>query len=217
MSTPDLGMFLLAHRALRRDADAVAAAARRLDAQSVAEAAALLEAFDVTEAMLRHHHVAEDTLVWPAIAAADPTVAPQLEELEAEHAIVERWLAEVRLALMLLGDARSVDRAAVAVDLVVATTALAAALDQHLAHEERVAVPLIQTRLTAEQWEAIDGRRKAGMSPEESATALAWILSALPDEQREAVASSRLPSEVVTLWRTTWAPAYSERVAALAA
>jgi hemerythrin-like domain-containing protein len=210
-------MFLLAHQALRRDADAVVAAARRLDEQSVTAAADLLAAFDVAEAMLRHHHVAEDTLVWPAIVARRPAYGPAIDDLAQEHELVERWLGEVRRALTELASPDAVDRAAVAVDLIVATTALQTVLLAHLLHEERVAVPLISDAFTGEEWLDIDARRTATLSPEETALSLAWILSALPEGQRESVAAAKLPAPVVSLWRSEWAPAYSARVAALAA
>lgn len=216
-STPDLGMFLLAHQALRRDAAAVAAAARRVHPQSVADATELLRAFEVFDAMLRHHHTAEDDLVWPALEAARPACAAEIEDLEAEHDVAERWLAEVRLALRTLALPYAPDRAAVAVDLIVAATALADELDAHLVHEERIAVPLIADALSQEQWLAIDDERKARMSPEDTATSLAWILSVLPESERDAIASAKLPAPVVSMWRSEWAPAYAERVAALAA
>jgi hemerythrin-like domain-containing protein len=217
MSTPDLGMFLLAHRALRRDADAVADAARRLDPESVTGATALLDAFGIAESMLHHHHVAEDDLVWPAIVARRPSCAEALAELEAEHDVVERWLGEIRLALETLSSPDAVDRAAVTVDLVVAASSLATSLRAHLEHEERVAVPMIVEVLTGAEWDELDVRRKAGMAPEVMAMSLPWILSVVPEEERGAVAAAKLPAEVVALWRSQWAPAYEQRVVALAA
>jgi iron-sulfur cluster repair protein YtfE (RIC family) len=155
MRTPDLGMFLLVHRALRRDAHAVVTAARGLHAQSPADAAALLGAYTVFEDALQQHHDAEDRVIWPALTARQPSCAPDLAALEAEHEDIERWLDEVRTALTALAAPDSVDRAAIAVDLVVAATALAHALDTHLAHEERVAVPLVLSTLDADDWDAM--------------------------------------------------------------
>jgi iron-sulfur cluster repair protein YtfE (RIC family) len=169
MRTPDLGMFLLVHRALRRDAHAVVAAARGLDAQAAADAAALLDAYTVFESMLRHHDSTEDELVWPALTERRPSCASELDALATEHEVVERWLDEVRTALTALAAADSVDRAAIAVDLVVAATALAHALDAHLAHEERIAVPLVLSTLDADDWAAIDDGPRAHLAPEEAA------------------------------------------------
>lgn len=181
MSAPDLGMFLLAHKALRRDVDALVTATRRINPHIARDAEALLVEFTVNEEMLLHHHAAEDTLVWPALKERRPACASEIDELESEHGIADRWLAEVREALTILARPDAADRYAVAADLIVAATALAGVLNAHLDHEERVAVPLITEALTAEDWERIDARRRSRMTPGQSATALAWILSVLPE------------------------------------
>lgn len=217
---PDLGMFLLSHQALRRDADRVAAAVRRLDVDSPAEAAALADAYGVFERMLVMHHRAEDDLVWPALRERRPELHRILDELEADHVVVDVWLGAIRRELdALSSDANvsTVDRVAAHSRLVEATSALPGRLGTHLDREEAVIVPIVLDVLTAADWEDLDSRRKAALTPEEGALSLAWVLSALPAGAREVVASEKLPPAVVAMWREQWAPAYEARVAPLVA
>ena len=213
-SGPDLGMFLLSHRALRRDLARVEDAVRDLDPASTAEAAPLRSALSVVERMLVLHHRAEDLLVWPLLADRRPDLAPAIDALEAEHVVIDRWLEAVSASLALLArHDPGVRRDALHAGAVDAAATLRSLLDAHLDLEEAVALPAIAASVTDEEWDRVDARRRAALTADEAGISLAWVLSAADDP---ASLAARLPVPAAEAWRSRWAPELDRRLAPLA-
>jgi iron-sulfur cluster repair protein YtfE (RIC family) len=99
--------------------------------------AELTELRDFVVAALRHHHQSEDDALWPICAAIDPGLVAGLRDLSAEH-------DELDAALDTLD-------AAAPGGLAGAAGTVRELVDQHLAHEEPVTMPVLR-RLTAAQW-----------------------------------------------------------------
>jgi hypothetical protein len=114
------------------------------------------------------HHQAEDEIVWPLVRQRigdDPGALALLDEMEAEHARIDPLLDS--------GDVR----------------ALSALLDVHLEHEEREALPLIDSVLSPQEWAAFAAamRERQGGALENAKQFLTWLLDGIPDELRERV------------------------------
>jgi hypothetical protein len=212
----DLTVMLAAHEALRRDLTGLARAAAGAARSGPAQSAAVLRGWAVFQRQLHIHHSAEDELVWPALRerlAASDGAQSVLDAMEAEHQQIDPLLAAVSQAMdgaRSDGAAQNGGRLAdtVLADTVLADTVdvLTMALHGHLAHEERDALPLIGTTLTATEWRAV-GRRIGLRNLRRAPEMFAWMLDgATPDQA--AAATGQLPPPARVLYRTVWRPRF---------
>ncbi len=202
----DLTVMLAAHEALRRDLTGLAHAAAAQTMGSgrgdPARRQAVQRGWEVFQRQLHIHHTAEDELVWPALRdrlAASDAARSVLDAMEAEHQQIDPLLAAVDRAMSQPGgdDGSMADT----VDV------LTMALHGHLAHEERDALPLIGTALTAAEWRAVGrtiGVRNLRRAPE----MFAWMLDGAPPEQA-AAATGQLPPPARLLYRAVWRPRFA--------
>jgi len=193
----DFTVMYAAHDAFRRDTDRLrdAAAARAAHDPSVRNG------WRTFKRQLAIHHTAEDTVLWPKLRAALVENAGDtaiLDAMEREHRDLETLLTAVDEAL------RDGDHAA----LTIHAEDLANTLDDHLEREEELALPLIQSMLTEQDWAAFDkaarrlqGRRGVGVF-------LPWLLDGTPlSEQRRLL--SLLPARLRVGYRAFWRPRYA--------
>jgi hemerythrin HHE cation binding domain-containing protein len=89
-SWPDLSWLTESHRALRREFGELVAqlTAARPGAVAGADVDALWD-------MLTGHERAEEALVWPALTAARPELATELDAFASEHDTLERLVARL--------------------------------------------------------------------------------------------------------------------------
>src|SRR5258708_24544545 len=128
----DLRIFLLVHRALRRDFGALAQAIGRAGGPAQRDKA-LAGYGRTTLWRLEHHHHGEDAKVWPLLRAKAPEAAALLEALESEHQHLDQLAADARAALEVTGSrhgqARTAERDQAAATWAALTTALGSHLD----------------------------------------------------------------------------------------
>ena len=171
----DFTMMYVTHAALRRDVGRFASAV----AAGRAASSAVRAGWENFKDQLEVHHTVEDDDLWPRLYAAVPDDSDErrlLEEMEAEHAVLDPMLEAVDTALA-GGDAATLgDR----------VDALAGALDGHLRHEEDAALPLVQALLTPADWAAFGAamRRRQGLRG--AAMYVPWIVdgASAADRQR---------------------------------
>jgi iron-sulfur cluster repair protein YtfE (RIC family) len=205
----DLTIMLAAHEALRRDLVGLSRATAGARRSGPAQRKALQRGWVVFQRQLHIHHSAEDDLVWPALRerlAASDASRSVLDAMEAEHEQIDPLLAAVSQAM----DASEQDgvdhdggRLADTVDV------LTMALHGHLAHEERDALPLIGTALTAAEWRAV-GRRIGVRNLRRTPEMFAWMLDGATPDQAGA-ATGQLPPPARVLYRTVWRPRFVRR------
>jgi hypothetical protein len=197
----DLTVMIAAHDAFRRDLVSLARAAAAADRADPQRREQVGRGWEVFKRQLHFHHTGEDRLIWPRLAgrlARSEAAMSTLEAMEAEHALVDPLLEAV--------DAAFADPAggqlAGAVDELVTT------LHSHLAHEERDALPLIGTALTAREWRAVGMRlgRANGLSG--SSEFFAWMLDGVPADESAAVLAE-LPPPLRLVYRAVWRPRYA--------
>jgi hypothetical protein len=192
----DFTMMYVTHNALRRDLGRFSAAA----AAGRAAAPAVHAGWENFKNQLEVHHTVEDDDLWPRLYAAVGENSDQLrmlEEMEAEHAVLDPLLESVESALTAgdiaaLGD--RVDR-------------LAAALDGHLRHEETAALPLIQAVLTPRDWAGFGAamRKRQGLAG--AAMYVPWIVDGAGSGDRQRF-FKMLPAPVKVLNRLVFEPRY---------
>jgi hemerythrin HHE cation binding domain-containing protein len=184
----DMSMMFAIHDALRRDLGPVA----QMRARS--------EGWDLFARLLRVHHEAEDDALWPVLREALRGRADDLalvDEMEAEHAVLEPILEAVDDAL---------DRGDPAPQ---ARTDLADRIHEHLAHEERDALPLIDRTLDTARWMQF-GEASAKMIGPDMPNFLPWVLDGA-DAQRSTAILAVLPEPVQQMYRDQWQPAYAAK------
>lgn len=128
--------FLLVHHGLRRYVSRIRDVLARPDA--VPDAAALRQHWSLVHLILKAHHQAEDTVLFPALRAAHPELGIVIDALDAEHGLLDDLLTAVDVAIADAG--LDADRTAA----LAAVDALARMLHAHLTSEEAHLVPAMR-------------------------------------------------------------------------
>jgi iron-sulfur cluster repair protein YtfE (RIC family) len=197
----DLTIMLAAHEGFRRDLVRLARAASAPKSGDPARRAAVTAGWEAFKRQLHLHHTAEDELVWPALRtrlAFSANAQSVLDAMEEEHARVDPLLAAADHALAHPDEGRAGD----------VTSALTSELLRHLTHEERDALPLIGTGLSAGEWRAVGFRiaRRNGLSA--GGEMFAWINDGA-DPAAAAATLRTLPPPARLLYRAVWRPRYA--------
>ena len=186
--TIDFTMMYVTHNAFRRDLD-------RLTAATTVPRGG----WQNFKNQLHLHHSVEDSHLWPPLqrAVTEPRDVALLEQMEAEHNLIDPLLTAVDTAM---ADPH-------ADGLTEALKDLSTALRYHLVHEEEDALPLIQSTLTPADWKtfADEMRRRQGFKG--AAVYVPWILDGAPAAERRRFLSA-LPAPVTLFNRLLWQPRY---------
>jgi iron-sulfur cluster repair protein YtfE (RIC family) len=197
--TIDFTMMYVTHDALRRDLGRLTSAA----AAGTARSPAVRAGWENFKAQLHVHHTVEDDDLWPRLyrAVADrPDAVTLLQEMEAEHAVLDPLLAAVDEALAGRPNQPLASR----------LEGLAAALDAHLTHEEERALPLIQSVLTLEDWRGFAKAMARAQGVKGAAVYVPWIVDGATAAERKRFFAA-LPRPVRVINRLLWEPRYRRR------
>ncbi|WP_188187468.1 hemerythrin domain-containing protein [Nonomuraea sp. SYSU D8015] len=210
----DLIAMYVIHHAFRRDLAAFRAAVPATPVEDRATWKALAERWERFYDILHKHHTGEDAGLWPLLraradAAGDAEARATLDAMEAEHGEVDPLLASCavgfdRLASLPDADARDA--------LEVRIVALNERLGQHLAHEERDAMALVQRYLTHADWESLEEEHfKSAYGPREMPFVASWALYRLPEEHFTRVRDSMAGRPLEVIWRLFWRRPFERR------
>jgi len=186
----DVGFMRALHAALRRDLSRLRDVAAQLDGFAGAPPT-VLAGWDAFRAQLDNHHAAEDDDLWPVLRRelSDPSELVPVDAMVAEHRHIPPALAGVDAALRGGGE------------LTAAVERLSTVVLDHLAHEEREVLPLIEQHLTQAQWRAFMHKERDRRSLRERPEFLAWILDGAVDQDAAAVLTEMpLPARLVYRW-----------------
>ena len=174
----DARMMYVMHFAFRRDLQMFADAALATPVEDHDAWEALARRWALFGSNLHHHHAGEDAGLWPLLLEyAAPGERQVLDDMEAEHALIDPILASCATGFdhVLAGDDAA--RATLARDLAPARDCLA----EHLRHEETTAMALVQKYLTQQQWDDMAeehfGKRQ---SFRELLATLPWVAHEMP-------------------------------------
>lgn len=180
----DMRMMYLLHHGFRRDLACFASAAQHVPTEDGATWAALLRRWDLFAALLHDHHEKEDAVLWPylrdrAAQADDFPALKLLEEMEAEHSIIDPLLQSARQAL---AEQVAHPDEARRVELVAVLQQTATELGDHLSHEECEAIAILQKYVGREEWADLERRKfRGGLKPSELLNLLPWVVEDVPD------------------------------------
>jgi hypothetical protein len=182
----DMSMMFAIHDALRRDLEHVA----RIEARS--------EGWDLFDRMLHMHHGIEDDLLWPVVRDAVSGQSGHLallDEMASEHAAL---LPPLEMLDRALTNGEAAAPAAADLDRL---------LREHLTHEERAALPLVDQTLTEEQWMAF-GQASVQRVGADMPQYLPWVLDGV-DAETTAHLLGVIPPPVRQTYEDEWRPAYA--------
>lgn len=178
------GMYM-AHHAFRRDLRRFAAAARQTPVEDVEVWRALAVRWEQFGSVLHHHHTTEDDVLWPQLLEiADAEGRATLEAMEAEHSVIDPMLAACAAGFAAMArapDAGTRDR------LAADTETARDTLSDHMGHEEREALPLVQDLLSEEGWQRVEKAAGSGKSLRDLMFLAPWIADGLTPEQLDTV------------------------------
>jgi hemerythrin-like domain-containing protein len=177
-----VGFMRALHAALRRDLARLRDAAAQLDS-SAAAPSTVLAGWDAFRAQLDNHHSAEDDDLWPVLRRelSDPADLAAVDAMVEEHRQIPPALAGVDSALRGTGE------------LTAPAEHLSTVVLDHLAHEERDVLPLIEQHLARAQWRAFLHKERARRSPRDRPEFLTWILDNAGPQDAAAVLTEMPP------------------------
>jgi iron-sulfur cluster repair protein YtfE (RIC family) len=192
----DVGFMYAMHAALRRDLSRLRDVAGKLDG-STAVPPTVLAGWDAFRTQLENHHAAEDDDLWPVLRRelSDPGELATVDAMVEEHRHIPAALDDVDAALRGGGELRApVER-------------LSSVVLDHLAHEERDVLPLIEQHMTRAQWRAFLLTERARTPPRNRPEFLTWVLDDASDEDA-AVVLAELPPPARLVYRRVLRPRY---------
>jgi iron-sulfur cluster repair protein YtfE (RIC family) len=139
------GMYLM-HFAFRRDLEDLLSAAELTPVEDAATWTALGRYWSLFAGLLHHHHVVEDDHYWPALVAAasvrgTPEDQATVTAMEDEHAEIDPAVDACRVSFDQMARQPGRDSACNLYDRLARLRDL---VSDHMAHEERETLPLVQ-------------------------------------------------------------------------
>jgi iron-sulfur cluster repair protein YtfE (RIC family) len=210
---PDTQEMVVVHRVFRREFRLAPQMVRLVPAGDAARAAVVAGHLTEMATMLHHHHSGEDELVWPLLTERASVSGEVVERMEAQHEAVAALLdtcAELVPAWGAGADVPTRDRLAGVLE------ELSAALDEHLAEEEREILPLCAEHMTAEEWGRLGQRGMAAMPKSRLLVIFGHLLEEASPQER-ATMLGHLPAPARLLFRAVGRRAWAKEVGRLRA
>ncbi|MFF8863321.1 hemerythrin domain-containing protein [Streptomyces sp. NPDC015139] len=194
---PDTDEMIVVHRLFMQEYRAAVPLVREVRPGDRTRSAVVADHLDALDAMLTEHHLAEDELVWPRLAA-DPAVEPALTaRMEEQHERIADALGRLRSALPRW---RASADPALRDTVADACAALLPALEAHLGDEEEHILPLVPERFTAAEWAVLSERGRAVVPKAQRLYMLGALGEAAGDDRRDEFLG-RLPGPVRLIYR----------------
>jgi iron-sulfur cluster repair protein YtfE (RIC family) len=191
-----------AHAAFRRDLEAMARVATPANLRAPSRHASILAGWAIFKNQLLIHHSHEDRFLWPRMRerlASSESAISTLDEMEAEHEIIDPLLAAVDGAF---DDPDGQDVAGVIAEL-------NSKLGDHLGHEEREAMPLISESITDKEWRQVVSSIRKATPLSSAAEFMPWLTDRASETETKQILSI-LPAPARLIYRKVWKPKYDQ-------
>jgi hemerythrin-like domain-containing protein len=191
--TPDLTIYRAGHAAIRQGAHDLAAGAITLDAADRRRTEAFARYWRGYHGEVLGHHTVEDDFVLPAMSGRYPGSERVSARVDRDHHELDSLLDVITVAVA------TVRNGAAAPGLVHLMDELAGHMDEHLDFEDRELLPVIETTMSFEEYEAIEAEAiKAAGIGRQAAFTVPFILSyASAEERARMLAGAPMPLRVV--------------------
>ena len=140
---------------------------------------------------LRHHHRAEDTVLFPALAPRQPGAAVTTAAMEHQHLELDAALAGLSDDLATAGAARRL-------------------VERHLGAEEQLVLPMWLASFTADEHDRFAGTLRRATPLRDAGLMIAWLLDTAPDGAVD-VAWEQVPPALRAVHRVWWRRRYERR------
>jgi hemerythrin-like domain-containing protein len=189
----DVRDMYMSHTMFRREIGLAPALIRDVADGNVERAATVADHLGLVDTVLHHHHVAEDTFVWPRLVERAGEEAEEIVQvMEQQHGSLDKLLDEVRAGLAQWPHTADAELGDVLADKI---EQLHSQLVAHLAAEEDLAIPLIEKHITATEWAQMIGESAADVPPEQMPLVFGMVAyEGDPDTVRDIIA--QMPPEV---------------------
>ena len=203
-----ISMNRAVHGAVRRDLQRFLVALSAFPAGDHRRAGQLAGAWANFDVQLADHHESEHEIVWPALLAIGAS-AEVIATMDAEHAVVDDALAEVRSAMdrlhasAALGDAEEARAAMLRLQEVTVA---------HFEHEEVEVEPITKDHRDAPEVHEIAKKFGRRLTPVKAGRFIAWMLDGATDQERAAV-TREIPAPVVRIIGGIFGRSYRRHIA----
>jgi hypothetical protein len=200
----DLTIMWTMHHGFRRDLQNFERAVPATPLGDQATWSALTTRWDRFARILHGHHSGEDAGIWPLLlervdAAGDDEGRSTLEAMAAEHRVIDPLLDACAAGFRRM----AVTPGAVTRDALARHVSAAREhLQEHLAHEERDAMQLVQRHLTLDEWLRLSIEYfDKPLTARELLGVAAWVLHDLPTEALDRMRSEPKVPTLILVWR----------------
>jgi hemerythrin-like domain-containing protein len=206
--------MLLLHGVYRREFADISRLVESVPESDLARARIVGDHITFMLSALHHHHAAEDDHVWPILQLRVTRSKADIQRMMDEHSAIAT--AVQRVETLLVPWRTSADRGSARL-LASAATGLAALVNEHLDDEERVALPLIEQYLRADEWQAMLDQAATFINVRNLRLGIVMggmVLGAASDEERRVLLAS-LPAPqrfMIRLFGARAAAAYRKRL-----
>ena len=199
---PDLYGYAAMHLGMHRDA---ARLVRSLET-TPRDATALARWWGHYRDVIVRHHEREDDIIWPALAAADPSFSVEIASMHDDHDELDRAMGRLGVALA----ARRLAGSAL-LEARDAARCFQQVLLDHVAREEAVAFHRLAAR--PRMWAEIDEQLARGVGVREAAFHVPWMHDSL-EPTKSTYLMKKVPAFARPIARRLWQPRYARLVAA---
>jgi hypothetical protein len=145
--------MVVVHDSIRRQFGQATALVRGVAAGDTPRATVVADHLDLLGALLHHHHVGEDRLLWPVLQPRVPAdVVATVERMERQHDGIAEAQATVTTAVAAWRTGAGQDERET---LATAWEDLVARITEHLAAEEAHILPLAAAHMTSAEWQRL--------------------------------------------------------------
>ncbi|HEU5241312.1 MAG TPA: hemerythrin domain-containing protein [Ornithinibacter sp.] len=185
------GMYVM-HFALRRDLDNFVSAVRQTPVGDADTWEAMRDRWTFFAEVLHHHHAVEDSTYWPTVERrarerGTPEDVAVLTAMTDEHEDIDPAVHRVTEGFAAVLD-HPCEEHRNALDIRV--TSLRELLHEHLAHEEREALPVVQRVLTPQEFADVDAAVQRAYPARLVLRVLPWALHGIPRDGGESLLES---------------------------
>jgi hemerythrin-like domain-containing protein len=198
----------MVHRVFRRESRTLVEAVAAARPQDIPRARLIAAHFRAYALELRHHHAAEDELLWPKVLARVDLEADPVLRMEAQH---EHLGAALERIGDLLPEWERTAAAPIRDEVALALVGHRAALLDHLHEEEAQVLPLLEKHITDAEWREIRDTFTSGSREGGARFLLGALLTEATAEER-AYLIGKLPLPARLSWRVVGRHRYAHRM-----
>ncbi|MGA9278150.1 hemerythrin domain-containing protein, partial [Ilumatobacter sp.] len=200
-TAPDLSLYRDLHQAMRTATEQLVVGIETLPASDTARATALGTWFAGYSGELRVHHHVEDTIFFPALRGRGPIDELPWDRLLVEHHDLDRVIDELAASFRSL-TTDPTDWTTTSERAFGLAVELRDLLAEHLDIEDDEVLPLIETRFTAEEYDALDHRAIKTVPFRQLRFTVPWMMATLHPDAAERLRAGARPTMRV-LWKIT--------------